>query len=123
MIVLVLALMAGLYLINTYGTAFGYTSERAKTVAMTFIKEGPTFRFDGVEDSVKVERILATGRAYTWEVHVRFECLHSGYGDRTGKVILPVITSHLAKVVVERGRVVSAIIDDKWDELDQTYVE
>jgi hypothetical protein len=52
-----------------------------------------------------------------YRVKIEFECAHSGYGDRTGMILLQVITPHEIVIGVEKGKVVSALIDDKWDEL------
>ena len=57
-----------------------------------------------------------------WEFNYEFRCRHAGYGDRAGKMLAQVITSHRALVVVQRGEVIYATLDDKWDMLNQRIV-
>jgi len=121
----VLALMvAGLFpALSIYawqaGPADAYTENEAETIAVHYLRNAPTFRFDGISDSVHVEAIDALRRPWTWEVTISFQCRHAGYGDRTGKMVAQVITPHEIRVVVQRGQVIAAVIDEKWDELAQ----
>ena len=96
-----------------------YSEEGAIDLALHFLRNSPTYRFDGIPDSIRVVGVEALRRPYTWEVTIAFQCLHAGYGDRTGKMLAQVITPHEILVVVEEDRVVRAIVDDKWDELEQ----
>ena len=95
-----------------------YTENDAVETALRFLRNGPTFEFDGISDSIRVGGVETLRRPYTWEVTIAFQCLHAGYGDRTGKMLAQVITPHEIRVVVEEDRVVRAIVDDKWDELE-----
>jgi hypothetical protein len=54
-----------------------------------------------------------------WTFVIRFESRHAGYGDRTGQMLAQVITTHEAVVTVERGAIESAIMDEKWDMINQ----
>jgi hypothetical protein len=47
-----------------------------------------------------------------------WKSLHGGYGDRTDQIVTEAITPHVIVVIVE-GQVISAIMDDRWDELNQ----
>jgi hypothetical protein len=55
-------------------------------------------------------------------ITLAFECRHAGYGDRTGEVLIQVITSHEIRIALSAGVIGSAIIDDEWDELIQRPV-
>ena len=78
-----------------------------------------TFHFDGIPDSARVEKVNTLRMPWTWTVTISFQCLHSSYGDRTGKILLQVVTNHLIVVTVREGIVVGAIIDGHWDEIAQ----
>lgn len=48
-----------------------------------------------------------------------FTSSHGGYGNRDGQVVTQAFTSHRIMVMVKDERVVSSIIDGKWDEVAQ----
>jgi len=98
--------------------AYSRPVKNPEDVALEFIAGSPTFKWDGVEDSLKVVETVRVGED-EWVVRVEFVCTHSGYGDRTGMVVLPVLTRHTAEVKVVKGIVVEAVIDGVWDELGQ----
>lgn len=100
----------------------GYTEEGAVDLALHFLRNAPTFRFDGVIDSLRVERVETLRMPWTWEVTIAFKCRHAGYGDRTGEVLSQVVTPHMIKVAVSKGRVMRAVIDERWDELNQRMI-
>jgi len=95
----------------------GYTEDSAIETALHFLYNGSTFKFDGIQESVKVVNVERLGTPSTWEITIDFECRHPGYGNRAGRMLPHVITPHQIKVVVREGEVVSAIIDNKWDEM------
>ena len=51
-----------------------------------------------------------------------FECSNGGYGDRSGQYVTEVITPHTARIIVVKGKVISAIMDEKWDTMKQTML-
>lgn len=105
--------------------------EGSRKVAENFIRNSPTFSFDGIEESLSLERtedivIKSEGdgseKPYQfkgWEFTFRFESRHAGYGDRSGQQLLQVITPHKAVILVEQGRVKSAFMDGVWDMVNQ----
>jgi len=100
-----------------------YTEDGAIDIAKGFLLNGPTFRFDGIPNSVKVINVTTLRCPWTWEVQLSFSCAHSGYGNRMGQILLQVITPHVIRVRVQEGKVMSAIIDETWDELNQKFLE
>lgn len=48
-----------------------------------------------------------------------FTSSHGGYGNRTGQFVTQAFTDHIIAVIVKNNEVMSAIIDGKWDELNQ----
>lgn len=112
-----------LYAWQTQGT--GLTEEEmAVNIAVNFLKNAPTYRYDGIPGTMKVEetRILES-YPVQYIVVITFDSRHAGYGDRTGQVLAQVITSHTAWVKVVNNEVVSAILDNRWDELNQVEME
>ena len=94
--------------------------EMAVKKALTFLAEAPTYTFDGIPGTMEaVETLILEIYPVQYVVTVTFDCRHAGYGDRTGKVLAQVITGHTARVTVVEDEVVSAILDEKWDELNQ----
>ncbi|MEM1558570.1 MAG: hypothetical protein QXT14_06910 [Candidatus Bathyarchaeia archaeon] len=86
--------------------------------ALEAVRNSPTFKWDGIEDTLKVVESFKLDEN-TWIVVISFTCRHSGYGDRTGKIVLQVLTEHRAEVKVVNGCVVELILDKVWDELNQ----
>ncbi len=94
-----------------------YTKEKAVETAKEFLANAPTYKWDG-ENMVVIE-VLTAQCPYCWSVVIEFQSRHGGYGDRTGKLVTQVITPHTARIAVKEGRVISAILDEKWDEMRQ----
>ena len=95
--------------------------DEASKIATDFIKVSPTYRFDGIEGSMNVSStVLAQTFASPsfWIVTVEFDCSHSGYGNRTGQMVLESIQHHIAVVHVAGGQVTVAVIGGVWDELN-----
>jgi hypothetical protein len=93
-------------------------------IALDFIKDSPTFKFDGITSTLVVEDVyLNKSNPPQYVVTLSFQCLHSGYGNRGGKIVLQVITPHTAVVTIKDGVVLSAVIDGVWDEVAQKNVE
>jgi len=93
--------------------------EESQAIAVQFLRSSPTFRFDGIEGTLRLAASEAGAKANSWVFNYEFQSRQAGYGDRTGLIGAQVITDHRAQIVVEQGEVVSAIIDDRWDELRQ----
>ncbi len=89
-------------------------------IAQEFIKSSPTFAFDGMPETLEVE-LVAIRESFPeqYVIEADFDSLHGGYGDRTDQMVIQVITPHTMNLVVINGEVTSAILDGKWDELNQ----
>jgi hypothetical protein len=123
---LVLALLtafaASALVLNAYDPSNGIISdeEAAMQIAKHFIINAPTYAFDGIDGTLHV---IETRSLESWPVQyiiiMSFESSHAGYSDRSGEVLAQVVTTHTATVKVVEGRVVQAVLDDAWNELDQ----
>ncbi len=89
-------------------------------IAQEFIKSSPTFLFDGIPDTLSLE-LVAIRESFPEQYVIEgdFDSLHGGYGDRTDVMVIQVITPHKISLVVISEQVTSAIMDEKWDELNQ----
>ncbi len=99
------------------------TPTEAEELAIEFVESSPTFSFDGVPGSIEVvDLVAAESYPVQYFITVAFECSHAGYGDRTGQMLAQVITPHEMKMTVSDDRVLNAVIDGVWDELNQREV-
>ena len=87
------------------------------TIAENFVKNSPTYKFDGIPETFKLSDTVPMGNRtqYVFE----FDCRHPGYGDRTGQVLTQVIEHHVAMIIIENEQVISGIIDARWDMIHQ----
>jgi hypothetical protein len=124
-ILLVFSLLAALMLTGAsfYAPQKGgdyFPQRNVENVALQYLQGSPTFACDGDLDSVKILDFVAMESfPVQYVVTIAFNCYHAGYGDRTGQLLAQVITSHEIRVKIVKGWVVSAIIDESWDELNQ----
>lgn len=89
-------------------------------VARDFVISSPTFVFDGMEETLQVRlNSVVEISPPEYVIHARFDSRHGGYGDRTGQIVTQAITTHLMEIIVSEGKVISAIIDSQWDEINQ----
>lgn len=97
------------------------TFEESKKIAENFVKDSPTYKFDGLDLKFEASQILKCPSC--WQFTFAFQCRQAGYGDRTDKILAQVITPH--KIVVETvgDEVTKAIVDEKYDELEQKLLE
>ena len=93
-----------------------------RRLAESFLRNTPTFRFDGLPGSVELlDR--AAGDCETCVLYTfGFESSHSGYGDRTDLPLASVVTAHEAVISLEDGLVTAAQIDSIWDVITQSPV-
>jgi hypothetical protein len=99
-------------------------ADAAVELALEFVKNSPTFLFDGMSETVKVvDTIIMESYPVQYVVIIEFDSRHAGFGDRTGEVLAQVITHHRAGVKVVEGEVIVAILDDVWDMVNQEEME
>jgi hypothetical protein len=106
------------------GTAEGPGGSRGVALAEAFVRNSPTFRFDGIEDSLRLESVRSMESCLDcYEYAVYFENRHPGYGDRTGLEITPGRTPHRATIVLVDQDVVTGVLDNAWDITNQLIVD
>jgi hypothetical protein len=123
---LVLALLLEAACVEPDGSQNGkertLSEEESQRIALEYLRSSPTFTFDGMEDTLKLVSTIVQQKPYSWQFEYEFKCRHAGYGDRSGKILAQVITSHRAQIVVEHGEVIRAVLDDRWDMLGQQFI-
>lgn len=98
-----------------------YTEEESLNIAREFVVNSSTYKFDG-EELRHVETI--PGECSTcWVFVFEFTSRHAGYGDRSKQMLIQVMTKHTAKVTVENGKVMSAVLDDVWDMINEEMIK
>jgi len=117
--VIALMLVGAFPALSLYSAGLGpsFSADGARAMALVYLKGMPTYAFDGLTESVEVLKVEPLRMPYTWEVTVAFVSRHSGYGDRTGQMVLQVLTPHVARIVVSEGRVTVAVTDGVYNEL------
>ena len=75
------------------------------------INNCPTYVFDG--DNLTF-LTFENGKYY-----FAFESSHGGYGDRSKEIVTQVLTMHIIEVTIENKKIISAITDGKYDEINQ----
>jgi len=93
--------------------------ENSQQTAEDFVKNSPTFQFDGIEESLELAEKLYPDIENAWQFVYHFESRNAGYGDRTGQMLAQVVTHHEAIITVENGEITTAILDGEWDMLSQ----
>lgn len=99
------------------------TEDNSRQIAEEFVENSPTFKFDGIEHSLELAETLYPDIENAWAFVFQFESRHAGYGNRTGQMLAQVITPHEAIITVENGHVKSAVMDGKWDMINQKMLE
>ncbi len=91
------------------------TDAQAAGLALTLIKNSPTFTFDGIKDSIKLDSETSADNGKTWKLLYFFKTAHPGHGDRKGQVLAEVVTQHAAQITVTGCKIVSAVCDSTWN--------
>lgn len=91
----------------------------SERIARDYLLHEATFKFDGMLDTLKLVATEMMDAPGSWEFVYQFTSRQSGYGDRTGQILLPVLTPHTARIIVIKGKVTSAIMDGRWDMMQQ----
>ncbi|MDD5474455.1 MAG: hypothetical protein PHU34_09975 [Candidatus Methanoperedens sp.] len=118
LIIVILILIA----LNIIYLAFNYSKEGNALTATNFVKNEATYKFDGIPETFELTEIK-TPCPYCWEFIFEYQSRNSGYGDRQGLIVAPVITNHTAKIVIQKGTIQSAVLDNKWDMNLQKSIE
>ena len=96
---------------------------KAIDVAKKYTINSPTFAFDGLLETLDVEHVsIMESFPVQYRIKLAFDSSHGGFGDREDQILTQVITPHKIDILVSEGSVLSAVIDETWDELNHQYV-
>ncbi len=90
-----------------------------KDIVENFVKNSATYRFDGIDGSIKLVDFTGDAADVNWVYTVEYQTAHPGHGDRSGQILAQVITTHTAVIKVTNGEITSAVCDDSWDMLSK----
>jgi len=90
------------------------TEDENQQIATDYLLNSPTLKFDVIEGSVRLITPQALKYNDAWQFIYKFKCAHPGYGDRSGEMLAQAVTPHTARIIVRRGEVTFAVIDEKW---------
>ncbi|MDD5511901.1 MAG: hypothetical protein PHI12_14010 [Dehalococcoidales bacterium] len=99
------------------------TEEGSRELAEKFVRNSPTFKFDGNQVTLELVETLYPDIENAWQFIFHFESAHAGYGDRTGQVLAQVMTPHEAVITIEQGEIKNAVMDEKWDMIQQKQID
>jgi len=92
-------------------------------LAKKYIVTSPTFAFDGLLETLDVEDVsILKSNPVQYSIKIAFDSAHGGFGDREGQMLTQAITPHKVEILVSEGKVISAVTDGTWDELNHQYV-
>jgi len=94
-------------------------SEKIIDFTRQFIVTSPTFSYDGIPDSLEIEIVSADDSNSKFLLEGKFNTLHAGYGNRENLNLPEDITLHTIIVSIVDEKIISAVIDNQWDELNQ----
>lgn len=92
------------------------TIEQTQKIVEEWIKNQPTYKFDGQNLTLKDAKELAND---FYRFLYDFETKHAGYGNRSRQQLEEKVTSHLLEITAQNSRVLYALIDGRWDEVEQ----
>jgi hypothetical protein len=100
----------------------GISQEESQEIARQYVINDPTFQFDGMMDTLTLVSTTTLKCSNCWEFVYQFDCRQAGYGNRTGLMVAQVITLHTARIIVQDGKVTSAVMDSNWDMMGQKTI-
>lgn len=103
------------------GSSSTLTEQQSKETAKSFVEDSATYKFDG--SGLSFKESIPMDCPYCWQFAFEFQSSAAGYGNREGMMLAQVITSHKAVVTVTEGKVDSAILDGKWDMVNQEAIK
>lgn len=95
--------------------------EESQQIAEGFAKNTSTYIYDGSDLKLKSSDTLKC--PFCFEYIFTYNSNHSGYGDRKGQVLAQVITPHTIVITIDQGKVVTAVVDGSYSELENRFIK
>ena len=94
-----------------------WSEEESEEIAENLLLNSPTFASRGIEGSMRLIEVTPLEQSSSWQFDYEFKCEYPGYGWLGSEPTPPILTEHEARVIVERGEVIYAMLDGEWDAL------
>ena len=115
-------LLAGLILFAACTTTTPQPHETNElAIAEEYVRNAPTYSFDGM-DLELIEYYVQESYPEQHVISFSFTSRAAGYGDRSDEMVAQVLTEHVIIVTVVEEEVTKAVIDGRWDELQQQEI-
>ena len=114
----VLLVLGGAAAAAYYPTGESIGNPASMHAAESYVRNSPTFQFDGIEDTFTLESVREVRFCPgCYEYTFYFESRHPGVGDRTGvQPLRDIITPHRAVInLTYDTNVVMGVLDESWD--------
>jgi len=92
-----------------------WSEEESEEIAENLLRNSPTFISRGIENSLRLLTTTPLDEPFSWQFDYEFECKFSGYGWLGSEPTPPEITRHEARIRVQEGEVIYAVLDDERD--------
>lgn len=106
--------------LRTY--AMTIPEDKAKEIAEEWISNSPTYSFDGSDIELQ-EYQFNEDNPNEQTLTYSFISTHGGFGNRSDQMVTEVLTDHIIVIDLYKGEVLSAIIDEEWDEMTQRMLD
>lgn len=90
--------------------------------AEQWVQNAPTYAYDG-QNLELIDYYVQESDPERHVVTFEFSSRQAGYGDRSNQAAAQVITDHVIIVTIVEQEIQSAVIDGRWDELNQREID
>lgn len=97
-----------------------FTLEDSKEIATLFILNSPTYQYNGNNLQLIDSKTLRCENCYIFIF--KFVSAYDGYGARTDKSPTEIETENVIDVIVQKGEVIQATINNEWNEILQRNI-
>ncbi|MBU0962663.1 MAG: hypothetical protein KKD48_02035 [Nanoarchaeota archaeon] len=96
--------------------------DNSKLLSENFVKNSETYKFDGISESLQYTGYDQLDCNNCYNFRYEYDSSQIGYGNRQEQLLAQIITHHTIIINIENGQVISAIVDNKWDEINQKEI-
>jgi len=91
------------------------TQDQAISLTEQFIRNTPTYAFDGIAGSIKKQQVEATEEGKAWQLTYTFKTSHPGHGDRSNQLLAEQVTGHSVQITIRGCSIVTATCDKNYN--------
>lgn len=100
-----------------------WSEKESEEIARKLLQSSPTFTSRGIDDSLRLLASIPLEQPFAWQFDYEFSCQYPGYGRLGSEPTPQVTTPHKARIVVQEGEAIYAMLDEEWDVLLETPIE